>query len=132
MLRTTTARILKARILKEVQNYNPLGDHVNPKGYNQALACKGEALDCFPKGNHACCCFYVVKTKEAQDYHPKGDHASASFLSLDRVLKSSILKPWLCRAQDCFLCALKKTSKDYVRATKSVLLKSLQLSCEAL
>jgi hypothetical protein len=22
------------------------------------------------KHKHVCCCFYVVKTKEAQDYHP--------------------------------------------------------------
>jgi len=27
---------------------------------------------------HACCCFYVVKTKEAPDYHPLGDHAYPS------------------------------------------------------
>ena len=43
---------------------------VTIKGF--ALACKGGALDFFPRGNHACCCFYVVKTKEAKDYHVQG------------------------------------------------------------
>ena len=51
-----------------------------------ALACKGSALDCFPKGNHACAkhkilCFaqaclllFLLRKNKAQDHHPKGDY----------------------------------------------------------
>ncbi len=65
----------------------------------KALACKGKALDCFPLGNHACCCFYCVKTKAQDQGH----------------LKSSILTALACKgkALDCFplgnhACALHK------------------------
>jgi len=39
------------------------------------LACKGEALDCNPKGYHACASFKMEEFNK--DYHPQGNHASA-------------------------------------------------------
>jgi len=33
-----------------------------------SLACKGFALDCFPKGNHAALWFYVVKPQAFKKY----------------------------------------------------------------
>jgi len=62
--------MLQKKLLGRKVCYNPFTSTTKERKDTYFCACPLQGVI----KAHACCFFYVVKTKEAQDYHPKGDH----------------------------------------------------------